>query len=433
MSSASNCLYPVDRPLQQDVIELRARDWIPRNQTAAPTTLAEVHEAAAKEKEAAPRPIPMSRNSSRRGNNRGGDHAHRENTADGWSSTRSLGRAAALTLSINSILSPPKDDKSVSRTPTLPRSASSNMSHSLARNPSDSGSSRTLHTLARNTSESGSARHAMTRNPSDSGLSRALHSINRNPSESGSSRNAHAMARVPSESGLTRMARNPSEPGKSRTGSRRDSNRRRPSTDFDQLNAVADSGSVGRRKLQLLPRSVGVPVASSVDPTEDFALGVTMEEPESLPSMSESQAKARVEEDVKELFQIRDLTEGIAYFETLPGEYRYLLVDKLISKIDAKEFDVAFIEKLFARVVDAGACDGEMFERGFASTMTFLDDISVDVPTAYAVIARLLLAAKLSYDAIGRLADSITDGGNPSVRPSEKLREQYKILRQENY
>ena len=418
----------VDRTLQQDVIELRARDWIPRNQTAAPTTLAEVHEAAAKEKEIASRPIPISRNSSRRGNNRGGDNSLRENTADGRSSVRSLGRSAAPTLSINSTLSPPKDDKNVSRTPTHPRSASSNVFHSLARNPSDSGSSRTPHVLTRNTSESGSTRYAMTRNPSDSGSSRALHSMNRNPSESGSSRNIHAIARVPSESGLTR---NPSEPGKSRTSSRRDLNRRRPSTDFDQLNAVADSGSVGRRKLQLLPRSVGVPVASSVDSTEDFTLGVTMEEPEPLPSMSESQAKARIEEDVKELFQIHSLPEGIAYFETLPGEYRYLLVDKLISKIDAKEFDVAFIEKLFARVVDAGVCDEETFERGFASTVAFLDDISVDVPTAYAVIARFLLAAKLSNGAIGRLADSITSEGNPSVRPFERLWKQYRILRQE--
>jgi len=156
-----------------------------------------------------------------------------------------------------------------------------------------------------------------------------------------------------------------------------------------------------------------------------------MEEPEPLPPMSESQAKTRIEEDVKELFQIHSLTNGIAYFETLPGEHRYLLVDKLISKIDAKEFDVAFMEKLFARVLDAGVCDEETFERGFASTMTFLDDISVDVPTAYAVIARLLLAARLSHGAIGRLADSITYEGNPSVRPSESLWKQYRILREE--
>jgi len=227
------------------------------------------------------------------------------------------------------------------------------------------------------------------------------------------------------------MARNPSEPGKSRTSSRRDLNRRRPSIDFDQLNAVADSGSMGRRKLQLLPRSVGVPVVDSMDSTEDFQLGVTVEEPEPLPSMSESQAKAKITEDVKELFQIRDLTEGIASFESLPGDYRHLLVDKLVSKMDAKEFDVSFIEKLFARVVGAGACGEESFEQGFAPTMESLDDISVDVPTAYAVMARLLQAAKLSRDAVGRLADLITYEGDPLVRPSEDLWKHYRILRPE--
>jgi translation initiation factor 4G len=411
------------------VIELRTRNWIPRNQAAAPTTLAEVHETAAKEKETVSRPIPMSRNTSRRGNNRGGDNTLREGLGDGRSSIRSLGRAAA-TLSINPSLPSPKDDKNASKTPTLLRSPS-NMSHTLTRNPSDSGTSRALHILTRNTSDSGAIRHAMTRNPSDSGSSRALHAMNRNPSDTGSSRNPHAMARVPSESGLTRMARNPPEPGKSRTGSRRDLNRHRPGIDFEQLNAVADSGSVGRRKLQLLPRSVGVPVASSMDTTEDSPLAVTVEEPEPLPPMSESQAKVRVEADVKELFQIHDLAEGVTYFESLPGEHRHLLVDKLVSKIDAKEPDVSFVEKLFARVVDRGACDEETFERGFASTMEFLDDISVDVPTAYAVMARLLVAAKLSHGAVRRLADSITYEGDPLVPPSENLWKHYRGLRPE--
>ncbi|KAI0308493.1 armadillo-type protein, partial [Amylostereum chailletii] len=36
----------------QDVVELRERKWVPRNQVAAPTTLAQVHEATAKEKAA---------------------------------------------------------------------------------------------------------------------------------------------------------------------------------------------------------------------------------------------------------------------------------------------------------------------------------------------------------------------------------------------
>ncbi|KAF8070722.1 armadillo-type protein [Lyophyllum atratum] len=60
----------------QDVLELRERKWITRNTVAAPTTIAQIHENAAKEKAAAEkesyqRQISMSRGGSRRGGDRG--------------------------------------------------------------------------------------------------------------------------------------------------------------------------------------------------------------------------------------------------------------------------------------------------------------------------------------------------------------------------
>jgi translation initiation factor 4G len=86
---------------------MKERKWIPRNQVAAPTTIAQVHEEvnpptfatieplltvstqAAKqraqaEKEAANRTLTMSRGGSRRGGDRGGGPAG-EQQADGWS------------------------------------------------------------------------------------------------------------------------------------------------------------------------------------------------------------------------------------------------------------------------------------------------------------------------------------------------------------
>ncbi|KAG1856929.1 hypothetical protein C8R48DRAFT_755948 [Suillus tomentosus] len=68
----------------QDVIELRDRKWVSRNAVAAPTTIAAVHELAAKEKAAAEkesfnRQISMSRGGSRRGDNRNQEHG-----PDGW-------------------------------------------------------------------------------------------------------------------------------------------------------------------------------------------------------------------------------------------------------------------------------------------------------------------------------------------------------------
>jgi len=59
----------------QDVIELRERKWVTRNAVAAPATIAQIHEAAAKEKAAhdkeyTQRQISMSRGGSRRGGDR---------------------------------------------------------------------------------------------------------------------------------------------------------------------------------------------------------------------------------------------------------------------------------------------------------------------------------------------------------------------------
>ncbi|KAJ3966054.1 armadillo-type protein [Lentinula raphanica] len=71
-----------------DVIELRGRKWQKRNAVVAPTTIAKVHEAAAKEKAAADKEaythkIRMSRGGSRRGS----DKSEHQPSADGWTLT----------------------------------------------------------------------------------------------------------------------------------------------------------------------------------------------------------------------------------------------------------------------------------------------------------------------------------------------------------
>ncbi|PBK86891.1 ARM repeat-containing protein [Armillaria gallica] len=70
----------------QDVLELRERKWVGRNAVAAPTTIAQIHEAAAKEKaaqekESYQRQMSMSRGGSRRGGERG---EYLQAGADGW-------------------------------------------------------------------------------------------------------------------------------------------------------------------------------------------------------------------------------------------------------------------------------------------------------------------------------------------------------------
>ncbi|KAF7297932.1 MI domain-containing protein [Mycena chlorophos] len=138
----------------QDVIELRDRKWQVRsNQMAAPTTLAAVHEAAAKEqakaeKESYQRTISMSRGGSRRGADRGDFQGP---GPDGWTNVASSGSGPRpppkagdlsnfgkiansksglpMTLGPSSVFSGKRDSKreSLSRTNSVSNMSSQNM------------------------------------------------------------------------------------------------------------------------------------------------------------------------------------------------------------------------------------------------------------------------------------------------------------------
>lgn len=239
----------------------------------------------------------------------------------------------------------------------------------------------------------------------------------KSPSKGSNSTNTHSLLRPPSEPGTSRMSRNPSEPGKSRSrrgGEHRQVNRR-TSVDFAHLDAAIDSSTTGRKRLQLLPRTVSNTTAAA---EPDTPLAATVEEP---PAMTEEQALLKIDEDLKEFMQIRDLNEATGYFEALPSEHRHLLVDKFTRKIDAKESDIALIIELFSRAATAGVCNLEAFERGFLPTIENLDDVAVDVPTAYTVMAEMLRASKIPRDRAEWLGSQIIVYGQPFVHPREKL------------
>ncbi|KAI6007609.1 hypothetical protein F5J12DRAFT_82422 [Pisolithus orientalis] len=133
----------------QDVIELRDRKWQPRNAVNAPTTLAAVHEAAAKEKaaqetQAFQRQFSMSRGGSKRGAER-----NAEPSPDGWavaggsqprpptkagdlSHFGKISKAAPMVMGPSSVFAGKKDIKRESMTRT---NSSSNMFLMLSQNP----------------------------------------------------------------------------------------------------------------------------------------------------------------------------------------------------------------------------------------------------------------------------------------------------------
>ncbi|EPQ55181.1 hypothetical protein GLOTRDRAFT_61048 [Gloeophyllum trabeum ATCC 11539] len=120
----------------QDVIELRERKWIPRNALAAPTTIAQVHQQAARdhavaERESAQKMNNMSRGGSRRGQDRG-----EQQQADGWTAARpakagdlsnfgKISKPATMTFGPSGVFA--GKNKESKRDSTISRSASGNM------------------------------------------------------------------------------------------------------------------------------------------------------------------------------------------------------------------------------------------------------------------------------------------------------------------
>ncbi len=157
-----------------------------------------------------------------------------------------------------------------------------------------------------------------------------------------------------------------------------------------------------RRKLQLLPRSVpldtekadATPAASTVNSDDEGA-----ESTSGGPSLTETEAKTRVEEDSKEFFSIRDLDEAEVYFTKLPSESRHLLVDKLVTKaIESKEADAKLVEDFFNRAVSKNLCSPQSLEDGFTPNAEILDDIVIDAPKALELYATMIKGAHLHED-----------------------------------
>ncbi|KAH7096849.1 ARM repeat-containing protein [Auriculariales sp. MPI-PUGE-AT-0066] len=372
--SDSNNIDSRMRFMLQDVIELRHRNWIPRNAVAAPTTIAAVHDQAAKEKaekerETLTRMNTMSRGGSRRGDNR--SEYGSQVGADGWSTP--AGRAPSA--KVGDLSQFGKISKATPGVPTSlgPSSVFVGKKAVEKREPSS---------LSRASSSNPFA--ALTENPGANA----------------------ADAPIPSRS-------------------------RKTSVDFGS--GGSDVGG-GRRKLQLLPRSKPLEEVKADEKAEtpdgsDDDVASPDEDTPPKKVMSEAEVKQQVTNDTKEFFAIRKLDEAEQYFESLPDDQRYRMVDSVFGKaLEGKDADATLAGDLFGKVFDAGKLTTEDLEKGLAGMIELLDDIAVDAPAAYALSAKIMFLAKLDEDAVKRLGQKIAVEGEPLVAPKDKLLKEYQKL-----
>lgn len=177
---------------------------------------------------------------------------------------------------------------------------------------------------------------------------------------------------------------------------------RKPSVDLGSSGAPEPAPQ--RRKLQLLPRTRPVgeeSKASSTPASEADSDDEAADEGDALApaTMSEGEAKAKIDEDVKEFFGVRMLEEAESYFSSLPVEHRHRLVDTLVMKsIDMKEPDVMLVGDLFIRVREKDLCSPAVFEEGFNALAELMDDLAVDIPKAWQYFAILVKGSGLDQD-----------------------------------
>jgi translation initiation factor 4G len=193
---------------------------------------------------------------------------------------------------------------------------------------------------------------------------------------------------------------------------------RKPSLDLGS-GGVPDTPAV-RKKLVLAPRTIPAEAAEErvAEQQEKCVDGDKS-------AMTVAQAETKIEEDIKEFWNSRNIEEAGHYFTALSPEHRHLLVTKLASSaLDKKEDDVKLVAGLFSNAAGA-LCSEDAFETGLSGIIESVDDLSVDVPKAYSFVARLLVGSKLPRTKVEELSNKIIFDGDPLTPPPKRLTREY--------
>ena len=209
-------------------------------------------------------------------------------------------------------------------------------------------------------------------------------------------RDTLSLSRTSSSSNIYHLLSEASPDASSPMSNKSNHTSRKASVDLSQ---APQEPPMQRRKLVLQPRTVPVeeitaPVAAP--PSSDSS---SEDEAPAEPTMSEEEANKKIKEDIKEFFGVRNLEEAEEYFVSLPTEHRWRLVHKLVSEaMERKEADVHLVADFFELAASKELCSASSFEEGFAPTVGELDDLAIDVPRAFELMAIMIKGAGLDLD-----------------------------------
>jgi translation initiation factor 4G len=175
-------------------------------------------------------------------------------------------------------------------------------------------------------------------------------------------------------------------------------------SDKDKVPAAAELPQQ-RKRIVLQPRSVPVEVTSPTAESES-----NHSEEEASIEMTEEAALKKISEDLKEFFAVRNLEEAEVYFSSLPLQHHHVLVDKIVSTaVESKEDDAKLVSQFFELAALKKLCSAASFEQGLTPVAEIIDDIAIDAPKAFQLLAMMVKAASLNPEQLTNLASKSLD------------------------
>ena len=163
-----------------------------------------------------------------------------------------------------------------------------------------------------------------------------------------------------------------------------------------------------RKRLVLQPRSVPVDTAAS-SPVGESESNHHSEEEASI-EMTEEAAMKKISEDLKEFFAVRNLEEAEVYFSGLPPQHHHFLVEKIVSNaVESKEDDAKLVSQFFSLAVTKELCSAASFVEGLTPVADIIDDIAIDAPKAFQLLAMIVKGASLDQERLTNLASKSLD------------------------
>ncbi|GMK55230.1 hypothetical protein CspeluHIS016_0202860 [Cutaneotrichosporon spelunceum] len=119
----------------------------------------------------------------------------------------------------------------------------------------------------------------------------------------------------------------------------------------------------------------------------------------------------------------RNVDDIVEYYRALPSEHQPLLSEKLAEDVFriAKFRDAEIVAKGWAAALKAEVVSAEALKEGIAMRMAALDDDAIDFPQAYKSIALLMRSVLLGQEEIDVLLKRVEVYGQPKITPKMKL------------